>query len=317
MATKALPSVYACSVRLARNQSDSLYRVATASGLAPTEFTLRREVAWSGIYHEESKSHLLVRPLISNLLVGRWLFRAYFRHQFSAYNVRAIVKDGQETAYQGLSWGNVERLALSWGKQIAAKNDWAASDQAEDAFTAAQAEETGNSPFSEDERRQIAAQLQAVQKYVNEELNLPSEQIARIEEKLDEVAEASKHMGRKDWLVYCLGTITALIITATVAAPVGEHIFTMIIHGLAHLFTGGIEPKANTAASQLKRPGRNSLLSRVTVWNRRRALALPYFASVTSWEMSPARQRSGSQGPGRQVRSWWSGSHGGLLRRRR
>ena len=48
----------------------------------------------------------------------------------------------------------------------------------------------------------------------------------QVEEKLDEAAEASSRMGRKDWFIYFLGTVTALIITSTVAAGVGEHIFS-------------------------------------------------------------------------------------------
>lgn len=224
-------------MRLERTESDDLYRVATVSGLAPTEFALRRGIYWSGIYHEKSKSHLLAQPVISNLFV----IRAFFH--FRAYNVRAAVRDGQETVYQGLGWESVRQLALRWGREVTAQNAWTANAQAKDALTAAQGEEMGNAPFTEDEQRQIVAQLQDVRRYVTEELNLPSEEITRIEEMLDEMAEASKRMGRKDWLIYCLGTITALIIAATVAAPVGEHIFTMIIHGLAHLFTGGNESK--------------------------------------------------------------------------
>jgi hypothetical protein len=152
------------------------------------------------------------------------------------------VRDEQETLYQGLGWPNVERLTRSWVEQIKTPNAWAGSDQAKDAFTSAQGEETGNAPFTEGEQRQIAAQLQDIEKHLKEEFDLPNDEIAQIKEKLDEVAEASKRMGRKDWLVYFLGAITALIITATVAAPVGEHIFTTVIHGLTHLFGGGNEP---------------------------------------------------------------------------
>jgi hypothetical protein len=66
--------------------------------------------------------------------------------------------------------------------------------------------------------------------------------MAQAEERLDEAAEASKRMGRKDWLIYLLGTITGIVITATVPSGLGEHIFTMVIQGIAHLFTGGSEP---------------------------------------------------------------------------
>lgn len=84
--------------------------------------------------------------------------------------------------------------------------------------------------------------MQEIKNQVREQFALSSEQMERIEERLDEVAEASKRMGRKDWLIYLMGTITALVITATVTGGVGEHILTMVIHALGHLFTGGSEP---------------------------------------------------------------------------
>ena len=84
--------------------------------------------------------------------------------------------------------------------------------------------------------------MQEIKKQVKEQFTLSNEQIERVEESLDELVEAGKRMGRKDWLIYFLGTITALIIAATVTAGVGEQISAMVIHGLIHLFTGGSEP---------------------------------------------------------------------------
>lgn len=159
-------------------------------------------------------------------------------YHVNSYNGKVKVGDGRETFYQGITWENVLLLEREWVNRVRGQSAWADSEQAKDAFTAAQDEKTGNSPFTQDEQRQITAQLQDVKRYLTEELNLPDDRIGKIEEELDEVAEAGKRMGRKDWIVYLLGTITALVITATVAAPVGEHIFTMVIHGLAHLFTG-------------------------------------------------------------------------------
>jgi hypothetical protein len=99
-----------------------------------------------------------------------------------------------------------------------------------------------NTLFTNDERRQIAAQLQAIKAQMREQFALTSGQIAQVNEKLDEVIEASERLGRKDWLVYFLGTITALIIASTVTSGAGEHIFTMVIQGIAHMFIGGTEP---------------------------------------------------------------------------
>jgi hypothetical protein len=102
--------------------------------------------------------------------------------------------------------------------------------------------DSNNTPFTQVEQRQIAAQLRAIKEQVKKQFELTSEQMERIEESLDEAAEASKRMGRKDWLIYFMGTISALIITATVTGGVGQHIFAMVIEGLVQLFTGGSEP---------------------------------------------------------------------------
>lgn len=45
-------------------------------------------------------------------------------------------------------------------------------------------------------------------------------------------------MGRKDWLLLFSGTIFTLIVTDIVTPGVAEHIFTMVIQGIAHLFGG-------------------------------------------------------------------------------
>ena len=100
----------------------------------------------------------------------------------------------------------------------------------------------GSAPFTQDEQGQIAAQLQEIKRHIRGQFELTNEQIAQVEEKLDEAAEASKRMGRKDWLLLFSGTIFTLIVTDIVTPGVAEHIFTMVIYGLIHLFTGGGEP---------------------------------------------------------------------------
>lgn len=103
-------------------------------------------------------------------------------------------------------------------------------------------QESMNAPFTSDEQEQIAAQLQEVTRKLEKQFELTTEQVERIEEWRNEVVDASTRMGRKDWIIYLLGTITALTIAATVPAGIGEHIFAMVIQGLGHLFTGGSEP---------------------------------------------------------------------------
>jgi hypothetical protein len=228
-------------VKLTANDVNELFRTAVGYGLKPTEFALRRDTNWSGIYHEQSGSHFLMKPHVLTFVKFRVDPFFTFRRLHS-YDVSAKVRDEKETLYQAIQWDNIRLLVPDWAKRVNRQGVWAEAEQVKDAFTATQGKDAGNAQFTEDEQRQIAVQFQEVKRYLKEEFDLSGEQISEVEEKLDEIVEAGKRMGRKDWLVYLLGTITALVISATVAAPVGEHIFTMIIHGLGHLFTGGNEP---------------------------------------------------------------------------
>jgi len=215
---------------LARSDGDALFQEAIGFGMNPTECTLRRKVDWSGIYHEQSGSQFLVRPRNS--------FANSRKSRFQSYDAKVTVGSERETTYEGLAWFSVTLIMQDWARRVASQGTWAGGDQARDAFNAAQGVDTGNAPFTKSEQKQIAAQLEDIARYLQEEHDLPSEQLAEIKDELKKVAEASERMGRKDWLIYFLGAITALVMTATVAAPVGEHIFTIVIHGLAHLFNG-------------------------------------------------------------------------------
>jgi hypothetical protein len=96
-----------------------------------------------------------------------------------------------------------------------------------------------NTPFEQDERDQIAAQLNRIRESLADKFELSNEQMEHIAEKFDEAAEASKRMGRKDWLLLFGGTMFNLIVTDTVTPSVAGHIFTTVVQGLIHLFTGG------------------------------------------------------------------------------
>ncbi len=188
---------------------------------------------WSGIFHRQSESRLLVLRHNSNVL------RETERR---SYSVKAVMENGQEAQYESLMWDAVEQVTRDWVRQVKKQNIWTGNEEAKDAFTAAQGERAGNAPFTKDEQRQIAAQLQGVKEQLKEQFELTSEQIAHIDEKLDEAAEAAERMGRKDWLLLFGGTVFNLIVTDTVTPSVAGQIFTTVVHGLIHLFTGAGGP---------------------------------------------------------------------------
>jgi hypothetical protein len=164
--------------------------------------------------------------------------------QFRVHSVIADVSDEHDELNLDIS--SVAPYVTDWANQVKQGIElidlWTEMKHGQEVLSDIQSADSTNTAFTQDEQKQIAAQLQEIKMQLAKRFELTSEQIEQVTEKLDEAEEASKRMGRKDWLIYFLGTISALTIAATVAPGIGEHIFTMFIHALGHLFTGGSEP---------------------------------------------------------------------------
>jgi hypothetical protein len=161
--------------------------------------------------------------------------------------ITAEVVDGSDETYRTY-WAldSVLPLLRDWATQvkqiIEVPDYWADMKHSGEFITDIQEGDPENTPFTQNEQDEIAAQLQGIKKSLSGRFELSSEQMERIEEKLNEATEASKRMGRKDWLLLFSGTIFNLIVTDIVTPGVAEHIFTMTVHGLMHLFTRGSVP---------------------------------------------------------------------------
>jgi hypothetical protein len=175
-------------------------------------------------------------------------FYLYSTRKGQVLKATADVVDGTEQEFiLEIDIEEITPLIYDWANEVQQVADtpdlWVEMQRSREFIFDVQQTDSGNTLFTEDEQSRIEAQLQEIAKHLKEQFGLTKEQTERIDEWRDEVAEASTRMGRKDWLIYLLGTITALIITATVTAGVGEHILTMVIHSLGHLFTGGEPPR--------------------------------------------------------------------------
>jgi hypothetical protein len=105
-------------------------------------------------------------------------------------------------------------------------------------------EAVNNGRFTADEQTEIAKRLTEIQDYVRDHFELTSGQISSIKEKLGELGEASKHVGRKDWVLMVEGAAVSLIVNAAVPQHVVvQTMLLMIARGLGHLFgLGGMPP---------------------------------------------------------------------------
>ena len=100
-----------------------------------------------------------------------------------------------------------------------------------------------NAEFTPDEQAEIARRMEAIKAYASEMPELTAEQVTGMEEKLDVLTDASKRVGRKDWLVMLYGAAFGMIVNDSVAPHLVQNIIAMTIHGLGHILgLGGMPP---------------------------------------------------------------------------
>jgi hypothetical protein len=99
-----------------------------------------------------------------------------------------------------------------------------------------------NTPFSSTEQAEISARIRQTKDYITSSRELTGDQVAQVEARLDHVEEASRRIGRKDWLMLFNGAIFSLILTDLITPSVAQHIVMLTIHGLGHLFGFGGPP---------------------------------------------------------------------------
>jgi hypothetical protein len=79
-------------------------------------------------------------------------------------------------------------------------------------------------------------QLREIKDYLRQERLLSDEHFSLLDARFDQAEEASRRLGRKDWLLLFIGLIFSLIVTDLLPPAVAEHILMTILHGLEHLF---------------------------------------------------------------------------------
>jgi galactokinase len=212
--------------RIERNQ---LFEAIAASGLDPAECSLIEIGSKVLISHSRSSSTLE--------------FSDAGKYSTPRYEVEYYVDDGHQSHYEPRGLKYVLPILTKWGNEVKETTDapdlWGELRRTREFVLNMQRTESGNTPFTQDEQRQIAAQLQETKEQINEQFELTDEQIEQIDARLDEAEEASKRIGRKDWLLLFGGTILNLIVTDTLTPGVAGHILTTVVQGIAHLFGGG------------------------------------------------------------------------------
>jgi hypothetical protein len=159
------------------------------------------------------------------------------------YEVKAIVAEGinetsTEPSIDYVITVNIPHWLREIQLTVGVPDYWEELKRSQESIAVIRREDFENTPFSEDEQRQISAQLQEIKNRL-EHFQLPREQMSQVEERLDKIEEASHHLGRKDWLIMVITTISPVVVSDIMPPGLMRHVFILVINGLIHLFGGG------------------------------------------------------------------------------
>ncbi len=146
------------------------------------------------------------------------------------------------------SWKDLMRQLIFWAEEVKYEMEhpdlWTELERVPEILAAAQGQDAGNTPFTPAEQAEIASSLDQAKEFVHrDDAGLTTTQMAAIEQRLDEIKEASKRVGRKDWVMLANGALLSLIVNDVVPASVVHGIFSMVITGIGHIFgVGGPAP---------------------------------------------------------------------------
>lgn len=223
-------------MRLTRLERNKLFEAIAASNLDPAECELVANDDMYVITHK-SGSRAEIKHVQSRGPKGMtWL-----------YIINFTIADGLQLPDAPLPTFDmvkpyIERWANEVWKITTAPDLWSEAQRNGELIKDIQRSNVDNTPFTQNEQKQIAAHLQRIAEEAKETFDLTPEQASRIDEWKDESAEASTRMGRKDFQLLVYGSIINQVLNDTLTPGVARHILVMFIHVVAHLFLGGSEP---------------------------------------------------------------------------
>jgi hypothetical protein len=222
------------SVEVTRRQRNEIFETLTDRGIDPKDCDLDTE-----------------QGRVTHLPTESYFRFAYLLHD---YSTSWHVADGPHDSGWGTggkSWAQVLEELAYWADEVRYVTDtpdfWAEMRQVPEVMAASQVADASNAPFTADEQAEIARRLDEVKQLVRDQFELTSEQLATVDQRLDDAEHASKRLGRKDWMLMFYGGVMSTFITDAVPPSVIQTVLTTVLHGIAHFFgIGGPPPIIST-----------------------------------------------------------------------
>jgi hypothetical protein len=215
---------------------NDIFETITAHGLDPASTKLTDRTLSSGWGDEVEIVH---QP-------ARSRFNVWRNQQSDKYNVNMVVGGADLVGWTSVSWPQVMDALATWADEVKYEIDtpdlWAELKRVPQVLAASQATDASNAPFTPNEQSEISGKLDEIKKLVRERFELTDEQLAVIDERLDDAKEASTRLGRKDWILMFYGSVMSTFMTDAVPPTVIQTVLTTVVHGIAHIFGFGGPP---------------------------------------------------------------------------
>jgi hypothetical protein len=228
------------SVLLTKRQRNEIFEKVSACGLDPASCELQdpasRAATVASLRHEASGSSFTLRP---------------DHDQAGKHGASRSVGSADFGRCSACDWEQLMESLVAWAQEITYEAEtpdlWAELQQVPEIMATAQAADASNAPFTPAEQAEISNRLDEIKQLVREQFELTDEQLAAIDQRLDDAEEASKRLGRKDWLLIFYGGLVSTFMTDAVPPSVIQTVLTTVVHGIAHIFgIGGPPPIIST-----------------------------------------------------------------------
>jgi len=207
-------------------------------GLDPAEFNWQEQ---SSVKQSAVRVHMLTHSPTGYYFIFEPFTTGTFYGEFSPGPSRWQGNTGDASVeWDHLCKVFVHKWLGSLKQELTAPNLWEGISEQRKVAEVASSPQTGDTPFTREEQEYIAGRIGEIKQYLSE--NLPPGQIQAIGAHLDELVDASRNMGRREWMIWTVGTIVNTVIQYGIQSNVANQLLRLVYSFFGHLLTGGTPP---------------------------------------------------------------------------
>ncbi|HYN37102.1 MAG TPA: hypothetical protein VEV82_09030, partial [Actinomycetota bacterium] len=129
-----------------------------------------------------------------------------------------------------------------WAREVKDDFDtpdlWAELQRQREIITVSRYADAENTPFTVNERAEIAQQLGQIKDLIRETHSLTEAQMLSLETTFEDAVAAAGRIGRKDWQLLFLGQMFGVIVTRVLPSEAVQDLIVKVVNALGHLFGG-------------------------------------------------------------------------------